>query len=548
MRMSDVFISYARSTDRGQARQVADGLRGLGHDIWIDDQLPVHRAYSEVIEERLNAAKAVVVIWSARAIKSHWVRAEANTALDAGTLVQLSIDGVPPPLPFNQVQYADMNGWSGDFAAPGWRKVVDSVAALVGAPGASVAASTHVPPQLPSKPSVAVLPFSNLSGDPEQDYFADGMVEEIARALSRFKSLFVIGGASSLSFKGQVIAPQEAARVLGVRFVLEGSVRKAGNRVRISVKLIDAATGVQIWTDRFEDTLEDVFALQDKVALSVAGVIEPAVHEAEIRRASARPTENMGVYDLCLRALCLQRTLAKSDVLAALELLNRAIAIDPESGSALAMAALCHGSIIVNGWSEDVEGHFREAWMMIGRALKVAGDDADVLVNLSITIPILGGNHETAAALADRAMEINPGSSNVWMARGWINLHAGEHDAAFEQFAVALRLDPLSQYRATVLGGQGIARFGQRRFREAVPLLRQSFQLRPEFSLACIFLTASYSHLGDEGAAREAIAWFRTQTPMEIRDSAGRWPDPDVRELLLDGISRAASIPSAGGA
>ena len=209
--MSDVFISYARSTEK-QAEQVADALRALGYNIWRDDELPAHRAYTEVIEERLKAAKAVVVIWSAEAVKSQWVRAEADIAREAGTLVQLRVDGSTPPLPFNQIQCADMTGWAGDVNAPGWRKVAASVADLIGGSGAvpepgvtELVADAPLP--LPTKPSVAVMPFANLSGDPEQDYFADGMVVEIAEALSRFRSDAEGGDAPSAWVSSSTFAP-----------------------------------------------------------------------------------------------------------------------------------------------------------------------------------------------------------------------------------------------------------------------------------------------------------------------------------------------------
>ena len=199
------------------------------------------------------------------------------------------------------------------------------------------------------------MPFANLSGDPEQDYFADGMVEEIVGALSRYRSIFVIGSGSTLTFKGKSVTPQDVGRLLGVRYVLEGSVRKSGGRVRIAVNLIDASDGAQFWADRFEDKLDDVFELQDRVALGVAGKIEPTVQQAEIRRVSRLPTENMSSYDLYLRALPLYQTFTPAETLKARDLLERAIALDPDFGPALAAAAACQNVLVNFGWSDDPE-------------------------------------------------------------------------------------------------------------------------------------------------------------------------------------------------
>src|SRR5579863_10552372 len=233
--MSDIFISYARSTEP-QAKRVAEALRGLGYHVWRDDELPAHRAYTDVIEERLEAAKAVVVIWSAEAVKSEWVQSEADTARKDHKLVQLTVDGSKLPRPFDRIQCADLIGWTGDLEAPGWRKVVASVADLIGGAAPSPPSVADALP-LPSKPSIAVLPFANLSGDPEQVYFADGMVAEIVTALTRFNSLFVIGSDSSAAYRGAGKSRKAIAGELGVRYVLEGSVRRAGARVRIIAQL-----------------------------------------------------------------------------------------------------------------------------------------------------------------------------------------------------------------------------------------------------------------------------------------------------------------------
>jgi TolB-like protein len=200
-----------------------------------------------------------------------------------------------------------------------------------------------------------VLPFANMSGDPEQEYFVDGMVEEIITALSRIRWLFVIARNSSFTYKGQSVDVKQVGRELGVRYVLEGSVRKGGNRVRITGQLIDAETGAHLWADRFDGLIEDVFELQDKIATSVAGVIVPALRAAEIRRSAARPTTDLTAYDLYLRAVATFRQFTKARIFAALELLEQAIAIDPHYGPALCLAAVCHLRLVVNGWSEEPE-------------------------------------------------------------------------------------------------------------------------------------------------------------------------------------------------
>jgi adenylate cyclase len=236
-------------------------------------------------------SKAVVVVWSADAVKSQWVFPEANRAREDGKLVQLTLDGARLPMPFDIIQCADLRDWIGEAEHIGWSKVVASIVELTGV-GAVDADAVHIgpiakrPPPLSSKPSIAVLPFTNLSNDPDQDYFADGIVEELASVLGRFKSIFVIAGSSSLSLKNNDVSPQVAARSLGVRHLLKGSLRKTAGKVRIAVKPIDGLDGRQIRAERFDDTIEDLFELQDRLAVSVAGAIEPGVREWEIQQAT----------------------------------------------------------------------------------------------------------------------------------------------------------------------------------------------------------------------------------------------------------------------
>jgi adenylate cyclase len=218
--------------------------------------------------------------------------------------------------------------------------------------GARVGAAEPLPLPLPDKPSIAVLPFANMSGDPEQEYFVDGMVEEIITALSRIRWLFVIARNSTFTYKGRAVDVKEVGRELGVRYVLEGSVRKAGKQVRITGQLIDAITGTHLWADRFDGSLKDVFELQDRVAVSVAGVIEPALQAAETRRSAARPTTDLGAYDLYLRALAAYFPMTKERIFEALGLLEQAIAIDRHYGPALSWAAICHLRLVADGWAE----------------------------------------------------------------------------------------------------------------------------------------------------------------------------------------------------
>ena len=549
--MSDIFISYARSTAT-QAQAVAEALRGLGYGIWLDDELPAHRAYAEVIEERLKAAKAVVVIWSAEAAKSEWVQSEADRARADHKLVQLTIDGAKLPMPFDRIQCADLAGWAGDLNSPGWRKVAASVADLVGAKPAPI---THVDPvlELPSKPSIAVMPFTNLSGDPDQDYFADGMVVEITNALSRFKSIFVIASSSTLTFRTKAVAAQDAARQLGVRYILEGSVRKARDRVRIAVQLIDSVDGAQTWAERFEDTLDDVFALQDRVALSVAGVIEPAVTRAEMQRVSRRPTKDMGSYDLTLRAAPLMLTFSKSGVLSALELLDRAMALDREHGMALATAAFCHAMIFANGWGDDLQGHRRQAGDLGRAALQHTGEDSLPLTLAAEALTIAGESLATGIDLAERARALNPGAATAWFTGGWMRVLSGQPELGAEYLETSMRLDPLSFLRPFQLAYLGVARFEQRRFAEAIAFLEHSAQLSASYPIGPSVLPACYGHLGQIDAALRMLERRRALTAQTL-DQFADWAfrDPTHRKLYMDGIALAEgktpASPSASAA
>jgi TolB-like protein/Tfp pilus assembly protein PilF len=538
----DIFLSYNRE-DQAVARRFAEAFEAQGFSVWWDTTLRAGEAYDEVTEQALREAKAVVVLWSPRSVVSRWVRAEATLADRNKTLVPCTIEPCDRPIMFELTQTAELSHWQGDAADTAWQAFLGDVRRFVGkeVPTETVQAAppAPLPLPLPSKPSIAVMPFANLSGDPDQEYFADGMVEEISNALSCLRSLFVIAGSSTLTFKGKNVAAQEAARQLGVRFVLEGSVRKAGARVRIAVKLIDALSGEQIWTHRFEDTLEDIFDLQDKVAVAVAGRIEPTIQLAEVQRVSSRPTENMGSYDLYLRAMPLVASATEDNYLAALDLLRRAITLDPGYAPALAALAITHTRLFMFGWSDDPEGHRLEGLEMAQRALRAGRDDAAVLTAVAFATLRLGGNPVEARELAARATDLNPGSAGAWSMRGSLHMFNGEADLAVEALESAIRLDPTGPRQPTYIGALGQARFLQRRFDEAVGLLRESVQ-HQELPAHSLFLAAALGHLGDAAGAARVLARYRQASPRPVEDFVRSTYRPDASaNLILEGLALA---------
>src|SRR6516164_4529176 len=307
---------------------------------------------------------------------------------------------------------------------------------------------------LPDKPSIAVLPFANMSGDPEREYFADGMVEEIITALSRIRWLFVTARNSSFAYKGQNVDVKRVGRELGVRYVLEGSVRKSGDRVRITAQLIDAGTGAHLWADHFDGPLEDVFELQDKVASSVAGVIEPALQEAEVARLTGRPTTDLTAYDLYLRARAMVWSSAR-EIPEALGLLEQAITRDPRYGPALAWAAFCYYRLLLDGRSDDPAVDCLKGADFAQRALKIAGDDPDVIVNAGLALSYFGEDIDAMIALVDRALALDPNFARGWHAGGILRLFAGDPDLAIGHAETALRLSPRARVGTSLAGRTG---------------------------------------------------------------------------------------------
>ena len=388
------------------------------------------------------------------------------------------------------------------------------------------------------KPSIAVLPFQNMSGDPAREYFVDGMVEEIITALSRIRWLFVIARNSSFTYKGQAIDVKQVGRELGVRYVLEGSVREAGNRVRITAQLIEADTGAHLWADRFDGSLDDVFDLQVQVATGVSGVIEPTLREAEGKRSARRPTNDQTAYDLYLRAWPLMSSWAKEPVAQALDLLERAIDRDPRYGPALAVAAFCYSQRVWSGWTDDPEKERRIGIERARQALQCARHDPNVVFMAAGALADFGDDIAILTGLIDNALARNPSSALGWFWSGWMRVWSGDTALAIEHFETSLRLDPRATRRAFHLTGMGIAQFFQRRFDDAAATLQASLHEVPSYPTTARFLAACYAHMGRLDDARTLVAQLvddRAPTPTQW----SIFGNPEQRELVLSGLRLA---------
>jgi TolB-like protein len=391
---------------------------------------------------------------------------------------------------------------------------------------------------LPDKPSIAVLPFANMSGDPEQEYFADGMVEEIITALSRIRWLFVIARNSTFTYKGRSVDVKQVGSELGVRYVLEGSVRKAGQRVRITGQLIDAVTNAHLWADRFDGSLEDVFELQDRVAISVAGVIEPTLQAVEIRRSYERPTSDLNAYDFYLQALPHWASWEKDRIIRRLDLLGQAIELDLRFGSALALAGWCRVQLDTNGWADDAEANRRLGLELARQALQATTDDPIALGGAAFVLARFGGDIDVATSLIDRSLTLNPSFALGWFWSGTLRLYAGQPDLAIGHLEKSLRLSPHDLMAARTLTLIAYSHFFARRFDRALPMLLVSLEEFPTWAGPYRFLAACHAHLGHLAEAQETVRRLREITAA-VMESATHWRNAEQRELYLSGLRLA---------
>jgi len=463
----DVFISYARN-DAGTARRFAEAFEAEGLNVWWDNSLQAGEVFDEVIEAALSGAKAVVVLWSPDAVASRWVRAEATMADQNRTLVPAIIAQCKLPIVFGMTQTADLSGWDGDRSSPIWQPFLGTVQQMVGSssPAAQTLAQAE-PAKAPTRKkgaSIIVLPFSNMSGDPEQEYFSDGITEDIITDLSKVSALSVISRNSAFTYKGKVVDIPEVARQLGVSHVMEGSVRKAGNRVRVTAQLIDGLNNDHVWAERYDRNLDDIFELQDELSQAIVKALKVRLLPEEKKAIEHRGTENVEAYNLFL--------MARQEVVnnvgstrqiyePVVRILRRAIDIDPG---------------------------YADAWALLA--------SVQAMLNFS-----LGGFEDDGLAAAKKALELDPHHAEAHSVMAHIAMEAGDVEAADTLVDKALQLGPesweVNNHAATI-------RFRQGRFDEATTHYEKSVALESSSYKSCGMLMTCYRAQGHEDKVLEA--------------------------------------------
>jgi TolB-like protein/Tfp pilus assembly protein PilF len=405
--------------------------------------------------------------------------------------------------------------------------------------------SSRLPLPLPDKPSIAVLPFANMSGDPEQEYFADGIVEEIITAISRMHWLFVIARNSSFAYKGRAVDVKQVGRELGVRYVLEGSVRKSGSKVRITGQLIDASTGTHLWANRFDGALEDVFELQDQVTERVISAIAPKLEQAEIERARRKPTGSLDAYDYYLRGLRALHQWTREANDEALSLFRTAFRLDPNFASAYGMAARCYSQRKVSSWVEDRAFEIAEAERLARRAAELGRDDPVALATAGIALSYVVDDPEEGSDLIDRALALDPNFAWAWLFSGWTKAWLGEHEAAIECLSRAIRLSPQDPHIFSMQCGIGVGHFFAGRYELALDWAQTALRGRAELVVSNCLAAASAALAGRSEEAEKVMARLRRFVPaMRISNLTDHFPIRQREDLARwsEGL-RKAGLP-----
>jgi adenylate cyclase len=515
--MADVFISYARA-DAEVARRYADAFRDSGCSVWWDDELRSGEAFDESIERALREAKAVVVLWSKASVASRWVRAEATLADRNRTLVPVTIEPCERPIIFELTHTTDLTRWRGDPADKAWQALVIDVRRLIDAQTAprmahaeavsSPAQASNAPPHgQAAKPGVVILPFVNMSGDPEQEYFSDGVTEDIITDLGRVSALSVASRNSAFSYKGKTVAPSQISRALNVTHVLEGSVRKSGNRVRITAQLLEAATDTQIWAERYDRNLTDIFAIQDEISQAIVAALKLKLLPSEKAAIEQRSTTNCEAYELFLMARGFHRKGSERLKPVIVRICRRVVEMDPGFAQGWALMSFAEAELNQRG----VEGFTLEsARRSAERAIKADPTDAEGYAALceALSRNISPAESQVADEALATALHLNPDCYEALIMAGALAIARREHAKAIPYFERAIEIDPDAYWPAgmvvqaySALGDSGATLAAARR---ALATCERILADEPDHSGALGFLVTSLADLGDADRAR---AW-----------------------------------------
>jgi adenylate cyclase len=517
------FATFEQPT---QALQAAEAIVAAVAELGIAIRVGLHAGEAEAGGEKI---RGIAVHIASRVMSA----ARPGEVLVSGTLRDLVAgSGVE----FSDRGLHELKGVPGEWHL--W--ALGGAAQDADADGREEAGASRPSLPLPDKPSIAVLPFANLSGDPEDDYFADGVVEDIITGLSRVKWIFVIARNSSFLYKGRAADVKQVGEELGVRYVLEGSVRKSGSRLRVSAQLIDAGNGAHIWADRYDRLLDDIFAVQDELTITVVGVIEPTLRKAEIERARRKRPESLDAYDLYLQALPLTFTAMPHDADRALMLLNRAIELDPEYAAAHAMIAWCHEQRYLRGGLHD---DAKQAGLHHARAaLALGGDDAAALATAGFVIAVMDYDYSTATAAFDRSFAL---SNSCALALGFssiVRAWQGEDVVAIDHAQRAIRLSPYDPLLYIPYIGLAYAHFAAGRFTDAAAAAARASESNPKFSMPYVLHAAALASVGRPEEARMVIDLLRNveaNITVATAVRSARFADPERKNQLGDALRRA---------
>ncbi|HKT41631.1 MAG TPA: TIR domain-containing protein [Rhodanobacteraceae bacterium] len=464
--MADVFISYARA-DKARVAPLVAAIEAKGWSVWWDPEISPGREFDDEIDTELQAARAVLVVWTPTSVVSRWVRGEARDAAERGILVPVRFDQARLPIDVRAIHTTDLDGWREDSAHPAVQECLHALASMIERSQATQAAKPTGAPAAASdrKPSprytICVLPFANMSGDPDQEYFSDGITEDIITDLSKVSTLRIISRNSAFQYKGEKLDVPQLVREMKVTHVLEGSVRKAGGRVRISAQLVDCEDGGHIWAERYDRDADDIFALQDEISRAIVKALRLRLLPEEKKAIERRGTDSAEAYDLYLMARQMYVSGQEFDEHAAqaiIRMCTRATEIDPNYAQAWALMAIGY------------------------RSLRT-----------------LGVGSETGMAAAERALAIDPDLAEAHAVKAYILIQNGDTDAAESEAAVALKLDPES-YEANRTAAR--VNYQLHHFEDAIRYYEKAAGLMETDINAAATLMSCYTVVGDAAAAR----------------------------------------------